>query len=70
MESALGPEGGVHTMLAGVDYRVFWWTRRKLEGHTGGIRRSLRKCTVSLIGKVERKTSDLFTVALRFIPNI
>ena len=25
-------------MLAGVDYRVFWWTQRKLKGHTGGKR--------------------------------
>lgn len=32
--SDLGSKGGVHTKLAGVDYRVFWLTQRKLEGHT------------------------------------
>lgn len=45
MESNLCLEGGVHTELARVNNRVFWWTQRKLAGHTGGIRRELRRCT-------------------------
>lgn len=51
MESDLGLEPGVRIQLAGKDHRVFWPTQRRIEGHTGGIRRSLRRCTAFSIGE-------------------
>lgn len=39
-------KGRGHTKMVRVDQRVFWWTKRKLEEHTGERRRDLRKYTV------------------------
>lgn len=36
--------GGVHIQLVRMNHRVFWLTQRKIEGHTGGLRRGLQRC--------------------------
>lgn len=63
VESNFCLEGRVHTRLIAVNHRVFWPTQRKLERHTGGIRKHLRRRMISSIGEGGEENNDL-----RFIP--
>lgn len=42
---------GVHTKVAGVDHRVFWWTQKKLEGHRRNKEGPKETCSLGNQGK-------------------
>lgn len=63
VESNFCLEGRIHTRLIAVNHRVFWPIQGKLERHTGGIRKHLRRHMIFLIGGVGEENNYL-----RFIP--
>lgn len=63
VESNFCLEGGVHTRLIAVNHRVFWPIQKKLERHTGGIRKHVRRNMVFSFGEGGEENNYL-----RFIP--
>lgn len=68
MESAPDSECGVRIQLAREDHRVFWPTQGKLEGHTRGIRRGLKRCVTCSIWEGGENSQDREGISFRLIP--